>query len=395
MTIRKGPPVRDGNHAARDFQRGLQTKNIVKGAAGGARGVDYQDHDAEYLERRDSSAAQNAKQSRLTAKTQQSQQKEQLRAVQKEQAANAAGPAAGTPSAPDDQFDPRKVVNQNALQKETPEQKKQRLEAERIKKKILDPSLDDDDDDPGDDDEAAAPDDERSEDSADPGEPAVFSDARVDRLLRKASADVVARLLDDPEVELRLYGTLAVRDGEGMRAAFKTPLRVARHLNVLARRISDGDEGRAAAVHAVADAILALGSGFGRRVLSSFQTGVGIGEIYPLEVMEDIALRSPHFLPHLRLTRFLSDDALASRAGEPLLVRCDPALKITAFALKGGGQPGYAFEPGQEPGCFSLLIDSAGRYRLLLLGVDASKNESLQEVRVHVSPARAGPSDGG
>lgn len=385
MSIRKY----DGNHSARDFNRGLQTKNLVKGAAGGARGVDYQDHDAEYLERRDSSAAQNAKSAAATAKTHQAVQQAQVKEVLKQQEIAATGVPGGTPDSADDQFDPRMILNHNAVTKETPEQQRQKLEAEKLKKKLLDPNAPDDDDES---DEEGAPDDEAAADDTPEEGPTVFADAHTDRVMKKASADIVARLLDDPEVELKLYGTLAMRSAEDIKEAFRTPLRVARHLNVLARRLTDGREGRPAAVRAIADTILELGPVFGRRVLSSFQAGVGIGEVYPLEVLEDIVLRSPRFVPHVKLAPFLqTPPRVQGTEGEPLEVRCDPALKITAFALKGGGYPGYAFEPAPEPGCFSLLVDTAGRYQLLLLGVDAQKNEALQELRVHVKPAGKTP----
>jgi hypothetical protein len=186
---------------------------------------------------------------------------------------------------------------------------------------------------------------------------------------------------------MRVYGTVHLRSAASLKEVFKTPLRIARHLNVLAQRTSNTPEQRAQCVRSLADTIVQLGPGLGRRVLSSFMSGVGIGEVYPLEVLEEIVLRHPRFVPQTGLRPFLtSPPRLQGEEGVPIEVRCEPALKVTGFALKGGGFPGYVFEPAKEPGCFLLTVDTAGRYQLLLLAVDGAKNESLQELRVHVKP---------
>lgn len=375
----------DGAHGARDLQRGLQTKNLVKGAAGGARGVDYQDAEGEFLERRDKAGGASA---RSVYQEGQAKNAERLHQARRAEQAKEAlqGSAADTQ---DDTFDPRKLVNQQAAPKETPEQQRQKLEVEKLKKKLLGQG---DSEDETDDDDDDAEDAEEDADGAvnEASDSSVFADASVDRATRKARAEVLARLLDDPEVEMRVYGTVHLRSAQSLREVFKTPLRIARHLNVLAQRLATSPEQRAGVVSSLADTIVELGPGLGRRSLSSFMHGVGIGEVYPLEVLEHIVLHHPRFLPQTGLRPFLtSPPRLEGEEGVPIEVRCDPALKLTGFALKGGGFPGYAFEPQKEPGCFALNIDTRGRYTLLLLAVDAAKNESLQELRVRVKPAKA------
>lgn len=362
----------DGNHSFRDFARGFQTKNLVKGMNGGTRGVDFQDDNAEAIERFERAAAERSSSARAGAVT----------AV-----ADVGGGDSfdNVDAAPDFSL----VVPDVGAQEKSEDTRRRRLEAERIKKKIKrawdDQDEEADPDEDEEDDEDAAP-----EDVPDDAPDSPFATRVIDRALRRAQADVIEQLLQDPSVELRVYGTLRLQQPEEMRRALGTPLRVARHLNVLARRLLTLDGARRPTVVAyLASCMRALGPGFGQSVLSSFSAGVGIGEVYPLEVIDSLLLMDPHFVPNLSRGAFLtSSPRVELFEGVAGLVQAPPDMKVTAFALKGGGNVGYEFFPATEPGAFHLLLDTAGRYRLLLRGVHADKRELLQEIRVNVRPER-------
>lgn len=375
--------VSDGNHAHRDFSRGLQTKNIVKGAAGGIRGVDYQDRDAEYIERRDGAAAVN-----LRAGDKETEHANRLmrEAVQGQgQAQKTSKSTATQTTLATDSMDARQLVNVTAAEAKTEKRDvKAQLKEEKIKRKLL---LQD---------EAAADEDLDDEEAQTEDEDiewvGPFADPDVDRILRKVSTDMISRLVQDPETEMRIYGTLRLLDPQDMRAALSTPLRVARHLRVVADRMFDsGEFGRDDVVQYLAGSLINLGKDFGGPALRAFASSVGISRIYPLEVIHRVANIAPSFVPKLTLAPFISGRKTRTvKAGKTFELRCDPDLRITSLALKDGGMPGYQFAPRSEPGVFAFNILTPGRFTFLLLGLDNYGFERLQSFDINVADAVTG-----
>ena len=372
-----------GAHAKRDFVRGLQTKNIVKGAAGGIRGVDYQDRQAEYLERRDGAAAVN-----LRAGDKETEQANELM----RQAVNGQAQSTETKSSSKtsqalakDGMDARQAVNVTSSEaKQEKINPKTLAKDEKIKRKLL---LADDEDEQEENDEEEELDQEEDIEWVGP-----FADPDVDKILRKSSNAQILRLIQDPEVEMRIYGTLRLLDPQDMRKALSTPLRVARHLRVVADRMLDaGEFERDEVVHYLAGSLINLGKDFGGPALRAFANSVGISSIYPLEVIQQVAEIAPSYLPKLTLAPFITGRKTRTvKAGKTFELRCDPDLRITGLALEGGGMPGYQFAPRADPGLFAFNILSPGRFCFLLQGLDKYGFERIQRYFINVKDPQTG-----
>jgi len=384
--------IDDGGHQLRDVQRGFSTKQAIKGAAGGMRGADYQDLEAEYLEKRDGGASVNLRASdqemALAGKLLKAAASGQLDAKPEEAARlQAAANAVAT-----DAIDPRLVVNPAAAQVENEKiDEKTKLEDEKIKRKLLLRDPENQQEDLEDDEDTEAGDEDV--DWVGP-----FADGGVDAALKAASNEQIGRLVKDPEVEMRVYGSLRLVDPSDMRQALGTPLRVARHLQVIAgRMLKDAGFTRDDVVHYLSGCFVNLGRDFGGPALRNYITSVGVGAVYPLEVVEHLTEIAPWFIPKTTIAPFvLGKKRVTMKAGKAITLRCDPAIKITSFALKGGGEPGYQFAPRHEAGEFGLNVLTPGKYTLLLCGVDGYGFERLQEIKVTVKdPAQADAGDEG
>jgi hypothetical protein len=191
---------------------------------------------------------------------------------------------------------------------------------------------------------------------------------------------------------MRIYGTLRLLDPADMRAGLGTPLRVARHLRVVAdRMLASGQFSRDEVLQYLTGCFVNLGRDFGGSALRSFAFSVGISAIYPLEVIAHATKVIPEFLPRTTLAPFVTGRKRRRlKAGKVSTLSCDPAIKITGFALKGGGEPGYQFAPRQQPGEFALCVLTPGYYTLLLMGLDAYGLERVQELRLAVEDAVTG-----
>ena len=96
-----------------------------------------------------------------------------------------------------------------------------------------------------------------------------------------------------------------------------------------------------------------------------------IVDIYPLEVLVYLLERAPDLLSKHDFEPFVRNrDTLLARSfgvGEEIEIKVPLALKMRAFALDGGGNPGYSFAPG-PPGVYFVEFGQAGCYPLLLRG---------------------------
>ncbi|MEW5854667.1 MAG: hypothetical protein AB2A00_38180, partial [Myxococcota bacterium] len=363
-------------HAARDFHRGFQTKNLVKGAAGGARGVDYQDHDAEYLERRAKSVEA---QGGATAKA---QEVGEQNAALKERMAQVQSATAQA------ERNPAEVVLTDLVQaprdkvevedKPQDERRRPKLRPRQESEEPTDqPSA-----------ELAAPENELL---VEPNSP-----AHEQHLLSS-----IAKVLQDPTAEHRVFGALVLQDPAQMRQSLGTPSRVAKHLLVLAGRLIERGQERPGVVEYLARTFLALGPEFGGRAFKDFSGSIGIGSIYPLEVREKIIEIDDRFLPTTKCRFTSGRRILQGRVKEMITIEYPEELRITSFAVKGGGRSGYQLAPLAEKGKYGLRLFQPGEYRLLLLGVDAMGFERMEELKVMVTaaeepkPAAPAPQAGG
>jgi hypothetical protein len=96
-----------------------------------------------------------------------------------------------------------------------------------------------------------------------------------------------------------------------------------------------------------------------------------IVDIYPLEVLVYLLERAPEYLTKHDFEPFVRNrDALMAGSfavGDSIEIKVPLALKMRAFALDGGGNPGYTFAPG-PPGAYFVEFGQAGCYPLLLRG---------------------------
>jgi hypothetical protein len=381
MSEMKPKPVNANEHMVRDFMRGFQTKNVVKGAGGGALGVDYQDADAEFMERLKNAAGVKAKGGASgggaegerpppavnSGMTQQVEQQIRNDLLMAEIAAHNLNISATTVQ-----------HTQQALQHKDDEKKKRKPTAEN----------------PTDDPENPEDQAEAESAGADVDVLAIPNDEAHQRLI----LDNIAKILRDPGAERRVFGALALTEPEHMRKTLGTPVRVAKHLLVLAGRMIEKGHERTAVVEYLAGVFLALGGDFGRRAYKDFAGGIGIGAVYPLEVAEKLIALDDKFLPILKC-RFTSGKRwLQGKVKEALPIEYPEDLIITGFALKGGGKPGYQLVPRKEKGKHGLRVFEAGEFKLLLMGVDPMGFERLEELKVTITgqptaspPAGAAP----
>lgn len=160
----------------------------------------------------------------------------------------------------------------------------------------------------------------------------------------------------------------------------------ARHLmTLLARR--RGEIGREAAIAETGGLLLGLDDGrLARRLLLEMPDAGRIVDIYPLEVLAFVLERRAGYLPEIRFAPVvLNRLELGARAflvEELITLKVPLALRMRAFALEGGLQPGYCFAPG-PPGAYHLELAAAGTYHLLVRG-DVRKASLVDRVVLRV-----------
>jgi hypothetical protein len=128
-----------------------------------------------------------------------------------------------------------------------------------------------------------------------------------------------------------------------------------------------------------------------RRLLLEMPDAGRIVDIYPLEVLAYVLENRPDLVPGFAFGQVvLNKRELESNVFEVehlISIKVPLSLKMRAFALEGGGQPGYAFTPG-APGEYHLEMGEAGTWPLLVRG-DVRKLSLVDRVKVRL----AGPGD--
>lgn len=352
MSEIKRPPPALRSHAARDFHRGFMTKNLVKGAAGGARGVDFQDPEADFKERLEKAGPTKEGGGADAA------QVDREAAAAQAQAASQAAANAELQAQQEAQLPKDRVETQH----HTPDEERKK------KKLVLNP------DDPSQDhrEKTEVPDEELLADA----------DSEEDRAQK---LETITRLLHDATQERRVFGALVLQDPETMRKVLGSPIRVAKHLLVLAGRLLEQGKPRAETVEYVAKTFLTLGGEFGRRAFRDFSGSIGIGAVYPLEVHERLVLLDDNFLPTVKCRFTSGKRILTGKVKEAMVLEYPEDMRITAFAIKGGGRVGYQLAPLREPGRYGLRMFMPGEFRVLVMGVDSMGFERLEEIRLQVT----------
>lgn len=160
----------------------------------------------------------------------------------------------------------------------------------------------------------------------------------------------------------------------------------ARHLMVLLAK-NRGQKDREAVLAQVGNLLIELERPeLVRRLLLEMPDAGRIIDIYPLEVLNYVLRKRGDLLPGFEVGEIvLNKDVLelsTFRVEEPIAVRVPLSLKMRAFALDGGGAPGYCFSPG-APGEYLLELGEAGRFTLILRG-DVRKTSLVDTVQIEV-----------
>ncbi|MEQ8281072.1 MAG: hypothetical protein RMA76_36855 [Deltaproteobacteria bacterium] len=212
--------------------------------------------------------------------------------------------------------------------------------------------------------------------------------------------DAIGEAVFSPELEeahdtrtRRRPGDPALTDPADIQRLLGAPHHYAKHVMILAEafRSATGATRREAIGYLTAMFCAAPDRSFGRLALKEFGPATGILDIYPLEVVEDILTRYPAFLPKVGFGRLFADvprDAsrpLLLIANEPTLLSYPAQVKIRGFAVRGGDRPGYRFEPAAEPGTYALTVHAGGEFAFLVSALVKSGHTIIDRLHVQVA----------
>ena len=340
-------------------EKGL-TKRTVKGAAGGMLGADYEDtrRPDPFLARK-----QSAGEKRGGETSQQGKQ-----------------PATAQPliDRSTKVTDPSRVILADRDAQEGEVKKPKRKQKKRVDRLKLDDDAPD-----------VLADGEEQERRRDDDED-VFSGG-ADR--SRSAIDPRAHLFEEaPSVD---PGDLSLTAPDEIRRALGTPVAYAKHVMILAEafRRQTGAT-RQEAIGYLATMFVAAGDlRFGLSALKALGPATGILDVYPLEVVEQILDRYPGVLPKVGYGSFFRkpkerEPVLRTDTETPLRLEYPPELLVRGFALRGGGQPGYVFEPAEEEGTYDLLIQTPGRYDVLVSAIARTGHMTIDRLDVAVRPAK-------
>ncbi len=190
-------------------------------------------------------------------------------------------------------------------------------------------------------------------------------------------------------------GDPSLRDPESIQRALGAPASYAKHVMILAEafRRTTGATRSEALSYLGAMFVGLKDRSFGRLALKEFGPSTGILDIYPLEVMEHVLENHPGYLPKAGFGTIFRKEGeerrkLVAKVDEEIVLEYPESLKVRGFALKGGGCPGYVFEPGAEPGQYRLVFSSAGRFDVLLSATNRAGYTMIDRLEVEVEDAK-------
>ena len=226
------------------------------------------------------------------------------------------------------------------------------------------------------------------------------SEAFEDRFEEFDSADAT-QLSDRPkskyfdEDELGQPGDLNLVNPDTIQRRLGSPMAYAKHVMILAEAFRKNTGAtRKEAISYMASMFLSLtDTRFGWSALKEFGHGTGIIDIYPLEVIEEVMKKYPGHLPKISFGRIFAtsekeDDVLRTDTDTPLMLTYPEELKIRSFALKGGGVPGYTFEPAKDNGTYKLHFRAPGRFNILIASLNRAGFSLIEALTIVVSPSK-------
>lgn len=129
-----------------------------------------------------------------------------------------------------------------------------------------------------------------------------------------------------------------------------------------------------------------------RRILLALQDAGRIVDVYPLELLFRIRERAPERVPFARYSPFVKNraalEAEPHEVEAPIRFQIPLGMRIRAFALEGGGFPGYVFAPG-PPAAYDLELGASGDFTVLLRG-ELRKEHWLDRIRLKVVDSEPG-----
>lgn len=166
-----------------------------------------------------------------------------------------------------------------------------------------------------------------------------------------------------------------------------------RHLlTLLAKRRSDVS--RDGAIDEVAALLLDLNDGpYARRLILQMAEVGRIVDIYPLEVMVRIMEQAPTAIPRTTFGPVILNapdiEAKPWAVEEVIPLKVPLNMRLKAFALQGGGTPGYALAPG-PPARYALEFGAPGTFTLLFRG-EVRRDAKIDRLTVRVADAPTSP----
>ncbi len=193
-------------------------------------------------------------------------------------------------------------------------------------------------------------------------------------------------------------GDPSLTDPGEIQKVLRTPVAYAKHIMVLAesfRRTTGAHRPEVIGYMAAMYAALA-DRRFARQALKEFGPATGILDVYPLEIVEELVLRYPGSLPKVGFGSLFVRPKTEDKTLQLLEGKFSPLiypknLKVRGFALRGGSNPGYLFEPDEEPGQYRLRIDVAGRYHLIISALTKSGHTIVDRLQIRVRPLTRRP----
>lgn len=315
------------------------TRRTVKGAAGGLAGVDYEE------ERKPEASGSSALQSKGRG----------ARPVRRDDDARSPAPQGRE----DDRAKLEGVDSHAQASTEAPETIEARLMRRRAKKRGAPAEV-----------RGALAEhqpDEEDEPDRDDAQPELFSDDALDDR-KPGSLRTDDRRGPEP-------GDLSVLDPSEIERRFRDPVAYAKHAMLIAEafRASTGAT-RAEGIDYLARLMLAPSDrALARSAFRELGPATGIVDLYPLEVLAHAVETYPGHLPKAGFGSLVRNGGerrreLVTDTRTPIELEYSPDLRIRAFALVGGGRPGYRLDPGDAPGTHLLSFDSPGRFEILISG---------------------------
>ncbi len=185
-------------------------------------------------------------------------------------------------------------------------------------------------------------------------------------------------------------GDLSLVDSNEMKRVLGSPMRFAQHAMMLASQRQNDGAPREQAIEYLAQIYLGVTDRtYANKALRQFGAATGILDIYPAEVMHHLLAHAPSFLRKVQLGQFFAavpKEGHKTQVGRPIVLSYDETLRIRGFALRGGGQPGYLFEPVDPPGTYHLSFAVAGTFQVSISALTKDGYLIIEDFEVVVEP---------